>query len=81
MQLLKDHHARELLTLYDAARVVCEGLDALCCVMMNVRRPDLSFTPQTLSIRFCCCAHACIMSLLALIITAALEVLWHVNPI
>jgi hypothetical protein len=51
MQLLKDHHARELLLLYDAAHMVCEGLDALRCVMVYVRRPDLSFVPQTLSIR------------------------------
>jgi len=64
-----------MLTLCDAARKVCEGLDALSCLLMNVRRPDLSFTPPylTLPISYCYLAHACIESTPALS-TAALEI-------
>jgi hypothetical protein len=78
-QLLEDHHARELLMLYDAARMVCEGLDALRCVVMNVKRPDLSFNPPDLADRmllFCSRVH----HVIAALITAALEVLRHVKP-
>lgn len=61
-----------MLTLYDAARMVCEGLDALCCLLMNVRRPDSSFNPHTLPISYCYFAHVCI-ELVPALITTALE--------
>lgn len=36
-------------SLYDAALMGCEGLDALYFIMMNMRRPSLGLTPSNLA--------------------------------
>ena len=56
-------------SLYDAALVVCEGLDALDFTMMNIRRPSLSFNPPNLADQISLFAHAYIGLSMALIMT------------